>query len=174
MTRLASLFIGEEKGSKQPNDTVRTDDKKTNSILFVDDEENVLKAMRRIFRRENYKLLMAQSGQEALELLKKEPAHVVISDPQALDNAKTDLNDYNGLIEYEVDPYKAAHNAHAIAILTEWDLYKTLDYKSIYEKMEKPAFIFDGRNILDHNKLFEIGFNVYPLGMPHLIHFKEA
>ena len=52
--------------------------------------------------------------------------------------------------------------------------YKTLDYKSIFEKMEKPAFIFDGRNILDHKKLFEIGFNVYPLGMPHLIHFKEA
>ena len=72
-----------------------------------------------------------------------------------------------------MDPYKAAKYAHAIAILTEWDLYKTLDYKAIY-KMEKPAFIFDGRNILDHKKLFEIGFNVYPLGMPHLIHFAEA
>jgi UDPglucose 6-dehydrogenase len=40
--------------------------------------------------------------------------------------------------------------------------------------MEKPAFIFDGRNILDHQKLFNIGFNVYPLGKPHLIHFNEA
>ncbi len=106
--------------------------------------------------------------------LLEEKAHVVISDPQALENAKIDLKDYNNLIEYERDPYKAANNSHAIAILTEWDLYKTLDYKSIYEKMEKPAFIFDGRNILDHKKLFEIGFNVYPLGMPHLIHFKEA
>ena len=89
-------------------------------------------------------------------------------------NAKNDLKDFNNLIEYEEDPYKAANNSHAIAILTEWDLYKTLDYKSIYEKMEKPAFIFDGRNILDHKKLFEIGFNVYPLGMPYLIHFKEV
>jgi len=106
--------------------------------------------------------------------LLEEKAHVVISDPQALENAKNDLKEYNNLIEYEVDPYKAAKNAHAIAILTEWDLYKTLDYKAIYDEMEKPAFIFDGRNILDHKKLFEIGFNVYPLGMPHLIHFKEA
>ncbi|NNG26682.1 MAG: nucleotide sugar dehydrogenase, partial [Ignavibacteriaceae bacterium] len=106
--------------------------------------------------------------------LLEEKAHVVISDPQALENAKKDLKEFNNLIEYEEDPYKAAHNSHAIAILTEWDLYKNLDYKKIYDKMEKPAFIFDGRNILDHNKLFEIGFNVYPLGMPHLIHFKEA
>jgi len=106
--------------------------------------------------------------------LMEEKAHVVISDPKALKNAKMDLNGYNDLIEYEIDPYKAAHNSHPIAVLTEWDLYKELEYEKIYEEMEKPAFIFDGRNILDHQKLFEIGFNVYPLGKPHLIHFKEA
>jgi len=106
--------------------------------------------------------------------LMEEKAHVVISDPKALKNTKMDLKGYNDLIEYEIDPYKAAHNSHAIAVLTEWDLYKELDYEKIYEEMEKPAFIFDGRNILDHQKLFEIGFNVYPLGKPHLIHFKEA
>ena len=103
-----------------------------------------------------------------------EKAHVVISDPKALKNAKKDLKDFNGLIEFEEDPYKAAHQAHAIAVLTEWDLYKELDYEKIYAEMEKPAFIFDGRNILDHHKLFEIGFNVYPLGKPHLIHFNET
>ena len=106
--------------------------------------------------------------------LMEEKAHVVISDPKALKNAKIDLKGYNDSIEYEIDPYKAAHNSHAIAVLTEWDLYKELDYRKIYEEMEKPAFIFDGRNILDHQKLFEIGFNVYPLGKPHLIHFNEA
>ena len=106
--------------------------------------------------------------------LLEEKAHVVISDPQALGNAKNDLKDYDGSIEYEEDPYKAANKAHAIAILTEWDLYKELDYENIYNEMEKPAFLFDGRNILDHKKLFEIGFNVYPLGKPHLIHFKES
>ena len=104
----------------------------------------------------------------------EEKAHVVISDPKAIVNAKNDLKDSNGYIEYEEDPYKAADKAHAVAILTEWDLYKDLDYEKIYSKMEKPAFIFDGRNILDHQKLFELGFNVYPLGKPHLIHFNEA
>ncbi len=106
--------------------------------------------------------------------LMEEKAHVVISDPKALNNAKIDLKNYDNLIEYEEDPYKAADKAHAIAVLTEWNLYKELDYEKIYNKMERPAFIFDGRNILDHQKLFEIGFNVYPLGKPHLIHFKEA
>jgi len=106
--------------------------------------------------------------------LMEEKAKVVISDPKAIDNAKKDLKYYNDDIEYEEDPYKAADKSHAIAVLTEWDLYKTLDYEKIYGKMEKPAFIFDGRNILDHKKLFEIGFNVYPLGKPHLIHFKDV
>jgi UDPglucose 6-dehydrogenase len=106
--------------------------------------------------------------------LMEEKAHVVISDPKALKNAKIDLKNFNNSIEYEEDPYKAAEKAHAIAVITEWDLYKELDYEKIYNKMEKPAFIFDGRNILDHQGLFEVGFNVYPLGKPHLIHFKET
>jgi UDPglucose 6-dehydrogenase len=106
--------------------------------------------------------------------LLEEKANVVISDPKALGNAKIDLKGYDGNVEYEEDPYKAADKAHAVAILTEWDIYNELDYEKIYNNMEKPSFIFDGRNILDHQKLFEIGFNVYPLGKPHLIHFKEA
>jgi len=96
--------------------------------------------------------------------LLEEKAHVVISDPQALGNAKNDLKDFNNLIEYEDDPYKAANNSHAIAILTEWDLYKTLDYKSIYEKMEKPAFIFDGRNIFDGEEMKNLGFEYFDIG----------
>ncbi len=106
--------------------------------------------------------------------LMKEKAHIVISDPKAIKNAMKDLHDYGSDIEYEEDPYKAAKNAHAIALMTEWDIYKTLDYKKIYKEMEKPAFIFDGRNLLDHSKLFKIGFEVYPLGKPKLVHFKES
>jgi UDPglucose 6-dehydrogenase len=112
----------------------------------------------------------------ALSVTKKlmmEKAHVVISDPKAIKNAKNDLKDYGNDIEYEEDPYNAAKGAHAIAVATEWDLYKTLDYKKIYKDMEKPAFIFDGRNILDHEQLFKIGFEVHPIGRPPLIHFKE-
>jgi UDPglucose 6-dehydrogenase len=55
--------------------------------------------------------------------------------------------------------------------MTEWELYKGLDWKRIYDSMEKPAFLFDGRNILDHKGLYELGFNVYPLGSPPYRHF---
>jgi len=64
------------------------------------------------------------------------------------------------------DAYSAADGAHAIAVLTEWDEFKELDYEKIYSTMSKPAFIFDGRNILDHAKLREIGFEVHAIGKP--------
>lgn len=60
----------------------------------------------------------------------------------------------------------ACDGAHAVAILTEWDQFKTLDWRAIYESMSKPAFIFDGRNILDHRALRDIGFEVYAIGKP--------
>lgn len=106
--------------------------------------------------------------------LAAEHAKVVITDPQALDNAAKDLQgcvDCTKYVTYEKDPYEAAKGAHAIAIMTEWSEFKALDYERIYKSMEKPAFIFDGRNILDHQKLYEIGFNVYPLGKECWKHF---
>ena len=103
--------------------------------------------------------------------LLNEMANVAISDPKALENAKIELKDFKENVEYCSDPYEAAKNAHAIAVLTEWECYKTLDYKKIFASMEKPAFIFDGRNTLPHKELFEMGFNVIPLGMPELNHF---
>lgn len=105
--------------------------------------------------------------------LLEENADIVISDPKALTNARIDLRDADpAKVRFVEDPYEAAVGAHAIAVVTEWDLYKKLDYQRIYDSMVKPAFIFDGRNILDHQKCFEIGFNVYPLGKPALSHFK--
>ena len=81
MSRLASLFIGKEKEAEQANAQEVVEPRKTTyRILFVDDEENVLKAMQRIFRRENYTMLTASSGAEALDILQKELVHVVISD----------------------------------------------------------------------------------------------
>ena len=64
------------------------------------------------------------------------------------------------------DPYKACEGAHAFATLTEWDEFKDLDYQRIFDSMAKPAFAFDGRNILDHDKLRQIGFEVYAIGKP--------
>ncbi len=104
--------------------------------------------------------------------LLEERAELVVSDPQALGNAKVDLKGVeNGRVSFVQDPYEAARGVHAIALMTEWDLYRHLDYQKIYGAMVKPAFLFDGRNIVDHEKLFEIGFNVYAIGKMPLTHF---
>jgi len=62
------------------------------------------------------------------------------------------------------DVYEAAKGSHALLIMTEWDEFKTYDYEKIYESMQKPASIFDGRNLLDHKALKKIGFYVYAIG----------
>jgi len=103
--------------------------------------------------------------------LLEENAEVILTDPKALENAKIDLKETAGKVSYVEDPYEAASGCDAIALLTEWDLYRNLDYKKIYSSMVKPAFIFDGRIILNHKKLHDLGFNVYPIGMPPLTHF---
>jgi nucleotide sugar dehydrogenase len=103
--------------------------------------------------------------------LLEEHARLRIHDPKALGNARLDLEDAGGDISYCEDPYDAVKGAHAIALLTEWDSFRKLDYRRIYDLMEKPAFLFDGRNLLDHRKLYEIGFNVYPIGQKALTHF---
>ncbi|CAD5321715.1 unnamed protein product [Arabidopsis thaliana] len=64
------------------------------------------------------------------------------------------------------DAYAATKDAHGICLLTEWDEYKTLDYERIFENMQKPAFVFDGRNVFDAEKLRKIGFIVYSIGKP--------
>jgi len=103
--------------------------------------------------------------------LLEEKAYLRISDPHALDNARKDLDGIDAGVEYLEDPYKAAEGVHGLALVTEWAEYSKLDYKKIFDKMEKPAFIFDGRNHLDHKALFDIGFNVYSVGKASLTHF---
>jgi UDPglucose 6-dehydrogenase len=101
----------------------------------------------------------------------EERAVVVITDPKALANARADLRDAPaGRVVFEQDPYAAARGSHALAVLTEWDLYRSLDYRAMFDSMEKPAFVFDGRNLLDHEALHAIGFNVFPIGKPPLKH----
>jgi UDPglucose 6-dehydrogenase len=62
------------------------------------------------------------------------------------------------------DPYDAVKGSHAIVVCTEWDEFVTLDYQRIYDSMAKPAYLFDGRKIVDHDKLIEIGFHVVTIG----------
>jgi UDPglucose 6-dehydrogenase len=103
----------------------------------------------------------------------EEKARIRITDPHALENAKKDLEGLKG-IEFIEDPYSAAEGAHCLALMTEWEEYRSLDYQKIYDSMEKPAVLFDGRNHLDHKKLFDIGFDVYPLGKPPLLHKNQG
>jgi len=65
---------------------------------------------------------------------------------------------------FEANPGAAVEDAHAIVVLTEWDEFKTYDYKGFYDKMKKPAFVFDGRGILNHKELEDIGFEVHTIG----------
>ncbi len=100
-----------------------------------------------------------------------EQAELTISDPKALKNAAIDLAGVKGKITYIDDPYKAAAGCHALVILTDWDVYRRLDYRKIYRSMTKPAFLFDGRNVVDYKKCHAIGFNIYTIGKQALTHF---
>lgn len=62
------------------------------------------------------------------------------------------------------DSMSCSEEAHAVAIMTEWDEFKNLDWENVYEHMYKPAFLFDGRMLLDHKSMTDIGFQIYTLG----------
>ena len=68
------------------------------------------------------------------------------------------------LVLIETDPYDAVKDSHAIVVCTEWDQFKDYDYEQMYSVMQKPAFLFDGRKLLDHEKLAAIGFRVSTIG----------
>jgi UDPglucose 6-dehydrogenase len=101
---------------------------------------------------------------EVCRELLAEQADVCVTDPQALPSARRDLAEAGARMSFEEDPYAAARGAHAIALLTDWQEYRDLDYERIHRGMQKPAFVFDGRNLLDAERLYGIGFNVYPIG----------
>lgn len=68
------------------------------------------------------------------------------------------------LVKVVRDPYEAMQGAHAVAVLTEWDEFKAYDWQRVYDDMKKPAFLFDGRNILDRNKVKALGFEFEAIG----------
>ncbi|RXQ93873.1 UDP-glucose 6-dehydrogenase [Ancylomarina salipaludis] len=74
------------------------------------------------------------------------------------------MDEIRSLVTVHNDPYEAMASAHATAILTEWDEFKSYDWQKVYNDMLKPAFVFDGRNIVDKKQLSEIGFEVYNIG----------
>jgi UDPglucose 6-dehydrogenase len=96
-------------------------------------------------------------------LLADEHVRLTITDPKALDNAKKDLADLEG-VSYELDEYKAVEGVDAVVVMTDWRHYPTLDWQKIFDSMRKPALVFDTRNCLDGAKLKEIGFKVLNIG----------
>jgi len=72
----------------------------------------------------------------------------------------------NPRVMFAADAYEAAAGAHAVVILTEWDEFRKLDFKRIHDGMMKPAFLFDGRNILDLAAMRAIGFTARGIGKP--------
>jgi UDPglucose 6-dehydrogenase len=76
----------------------------------------------------------------------------------------SDISELEKKIIIHTAPIEAMNNAHAVCILTEWDEFKTYDWQAIYSKMKRPAFIFDGRNILDAKALTQIGFEYRGIG----------
>ncbi|MFT5252640.1 MAG: UDPglucose 6-dehydrogenase, partial [Flavobacteriales bacterium] len=113
------------------------------------------------------------------EHLIEDGADIHIYDPKVSEaKIKADMRyvwELNGVIEGKIvqklnqifvydTPQEATDHAHAIAVLTEWDEFKTYDWEEIYSKMYKPAFVFDGRNVLDADKLSAIGFQVKGIG----------
>jgi UDPglucose 6-dehydrogenase len=100
--------------------------------------------------------------------LLSEQARVIVYDPKvSAEDIRRDVlgsDVTNPRLSTAGSAYEAAAGAHAIAVVTEWDEFKMLDFERIYAAMPKPAFIFDGRNILPAGRLREIGFRVYSIG----------
>ncbi|WP_242131034.1 UDP-glucose 6-dehydrogenase [Aestuariivivens marinum] len=105
--------------------------------------------------------------------LLSEQAHISVYDPKVSEERMyADLDYLNSRTEEENrqlltvnnNPYEACKDSHAVAVLTEWDEFTTYDWQKIYENMYKPAFVFDGRGILDRGSLEKIGFVCYTIG----------
>lgn len=111
------------------------------------------------------------------DALMNEEAEITVYDPKVteeriysdLDYLNTRSPEENRrLLKVVNEPYSACKEAHAIAILTEWDEFVEYDWERIFKAVIKPAFVFDGRKILDHNKMSEIGFQYSAIGVSKL------
>ena len=96
-------------------------------------------------------------------LLAEEHVRLSVTDPKAIENGKRDLADLEG-VSWEKDPYKAAKDADAVLLMTDWKEYPALDWARVYKSMRKPALVFDTRNCLDAKALRKLGFKVLNIG----------
>lgn len=112
---------------------------------------------------------------EVCRRLIEEKAQIAIYDPKVepeqiwmdLTHAcKMDRIEIQKYVTLNTDALSACQDAHAMVVATEWDEFKELDFGEVYKIMTKPSFVFDGRNILDHERLRKMGYIVYAIGKP--------
>ncbi len=106
--------------------------------------------------------LLIENGADIFVYDPKVNKHQMLSDLDYL-NSRSSAENKNSLT-YCDEPYIACQDSHAIAVITEWDEFKSFDWERIYQSMMKPEKVFDGRNILDVKSLEKIGFEVYSIG----------
>lgn len=110
--------------------------------------------------------------------LLEENATVVVYDPKVpAEEIRRDVLGAGGANDRLVivdSAEEAANGAHGLALVTEWDEFKDLDFERVYQGMHKPAFVFDGRNILPHDRLRALGFRVFAIGKPLLRRESDA
>lgn len=99
-----------------------------------------------------------------IDMLMEERARVCVTDPKAIPNARQDLAHYGDAIVYEEDPYKAAKDADAVVVMTDWKEFAELNWRKIRRAMRTPAFVYDTRNCLDVPLLRKLGFTVLSVG----------
>jgi len=110
-----------------------------------------------------------------VDMLIRENAMVFVYDPQVtpsqivFDLKEANPNNTDEKIAKYVtivnDPYECSHKAHALVVLTEWKEFNGYDYQKIYNNMNKPAFLFDGRNLLNREEMRKIGFCTHGIGV---------
>lgn len=103
------------------------------------------------------------SSIKIISRLLEEGAFLRLYDPQAMDNMRRVFPEKPPRISYAISPYKAAEEANALCVVTEWDEFKNLDLKKMKQEMANPILI-DGRNIYEPSKVRALGFEYDSIG----------
>jgi UDPglucose 6-dehydrogenase len=98
---------------------------------------------------------------EIIGRLLAEGAHVRACDPEAMERTRAAFPD----LMYSRDPYEVAKDADMLLIVTEWEEFRSLDWKRIRNAMARPL-VLDGRNLLDPARMKDLGFEYHSIGRP--------
>jgi UDPglucose 6-dehydrogenase len=90
-------------------------------------------------------------------------ARVQTHDPKATDSARMIFGDR---VMYAADPYSAAHGVDALAVMTEWLVYRNPDFERVRKLVRRPLLI-DGRNLYDPDRMATLGFEYHGIGRGH-------